>query len=198
MPTLSIVRGWVLHGILFNRHDLVQAHLWTFSLPSTSIAFVMIPCHGIVLSSHCWFYIPGLLGSSNWWIQWFQVANGLAKKFFWVSHNIAREKPNKLFDVSFHRPPPPTNIYLQRRASSYYWATTEALAASNSKSCCLYLQNMCQIHQTGNKICFLIISPLKSFSVPHTLLPGLLQWLLPLRRDHPWSHKSFSHYFFLS
>ena len=51
-------------------------------------------------------------------------------------------------------------------------------AASNSKSCCFYLQNMCQIHQTGNKIFFLIISPLKSFSVPHILLPGLLQWLL--------------------
>ena len=105
----------------------------------------------------------------------------MAKKFFWVSHNIAREKPNKLFDVSLHRLPLPAPKYLPTMKSIFLLLSSHRSpgAVPNSKSCCRYLQNMCQIHQTGKKkFFFLIISLLKSFSVPHMLLPGLLQWLL--------------------
>ena len=78
-------------------------------------------------------------------------------------------------------------------------------AASNSKSCCFYLQNMCQIHQTGNKIFFSYHFTTKIlFSATYTVARSATvasYWpscTLPLQKDHPWSHKSFSHCFFLS
>lgn len=95
----------------FNKHDLVQAHLWTFSLPSTSIAFVMIPCHGIcfifsllVLYSGLWGHLIDESNGFRWLMGW--------PKFFWVSHNIARKNQTNFW--CFFPPPPPTNIYLWR------------------------------------------------------------------------------------
>ena len=75
--------------------------------------------------------------------------------------------------------PLPPNIYLQRRASSYYWATTEALMQCLTANPVAFTSKICaKSIKQEKKFFFLIISLLKSFSVPHMLLPGLLQWLL--------------------
>lgn len=75
-------------------------------------------------------------------------------------------------------------------------------AMSISKLCHLYLQNVCQIHQLKNVI--LLFHYWNPFSMPHHLVPGLLQWFItdfihcPFRRVipnepvHSPSHYSFS------
>ena len=102
--------------------------------------------------------------------------------------------------------PLPPNIYLQRRASSCYWATTEALmqcltanpVAFTSKICAKSIKQEKKIffsYHFATKILFSATyavtwsATVASYWPSHTML---------LQKDHPWWHKSFSHYFFLS